>query len=115
MSGGKSLEWLKRRWLEFRWGWIYISYIVSLTNFTVITYYLLIQDISLPIPLHIYALLVITTLPPITIAIGHYIHLRHQLEIDIQLTYEKLVKQITKEISKEIIKALEKQQKNKKE
>ena len=90
----KLVKWIQRRWLEFRWGWIYIAYIISSINFITITYYLLIRDLGINISIYLYALIVAAILPVATVSIGHYYHRRHQLTTDVLLTYEPLLREI---------------------
>lgn len=87
-------KWLQRRWLEFRWGWLYISYILSLINFITITYYLLLENIGIGIPIWLYTILVVTIVPLITISIGHFYHRRHQLDVDVSLTLRPVIKRL---------------------
>ena len=98
----KPLRWLMRRWVEFRWGWMYISYIVSGINFITITYYLLIQDLGLDIPLWLYALIIANIIPLITVSIGHFYHRRRQLYIDIHMIQEPAFKEIRRIIREEL-------------
>lgn len=94
---------LKRRWLEFRWGYNYISYIISGVNFITITYYLLLEGLDLTyIPIHIYALIVAVTLPNIAIAIGHFYHRKKQLTTDILVTNEPLLNEFRRILQEEL-------------
>ena len=95
-------KWIQRRWLEFRWGWMYIAYIISSINFITITYYLLIQDLGLAVPLWLYASLVAVLLPIFTVSVGHFYHKRYQLHTDILVMYEPLVREIERIVRREL-------------
>ena len=90
----KLSDFIKRRWLEFRWGWAYISYIISGINFITITYYLLLQNLGINIPIWLYALFVASILPILTISIGHFYHRKKQLTVDVELTFEPILQEI---------------------
>ena len=87
-------DFIKRRWLEFRWGWAYISYIISGINFITITYYLLLQNLGIDIPIWMYAFFVVSTLPIVTVFIGHFYHRKRQLNVDVELTFQPLIQEI---------------------
>ena len=85
--------WLKRRWQEFRWGHgFYFAYLLSLANFILITYRLLVEympSLKLLFPrLTTYALAVLLIYPPIAILLGH-LHRKKQLKTDLVMQVEQ--------------------------
>ena len=80
------VEFLKRRWLEFRWGHtIYLGFLLSMINFIVITYTLLIERIGffkeLFPRLSLYIIFFIIIYPPLAILMG-YLHRKKQLKTE---------------------------------
>lgn len=79
-------EWLRRRWFEFRQGHsIYLAFILSLTNFILITYRLLIEKVpflqDVFSNLWIFVILFIVIYIPAAILIGRW-HTLTQLKVE---------------------------------
>jgi hypothetical protein len=88
-----NIDWLKRRWTEFRFGHnIYLVYLLSLFNFAIISYRLLVEYIPFLKMLFpsftIYILILIICYPPTAIIIGR-IHRKKQLKTDIMIQIEQ--------------------------
>ena len=86
-------SWLMRRWQEFRWGHgVYLVFTVSLTNFLLITYRFLIEQIpfleSLFPNLAVYVASSLVIYVPLAIIVGH-LYRTKQLETDIVMTQER--------------------------
>jgi len=89
----KITIWLRRRWMEFRWGHgVYLAFFLSFINFLLITYRLLIENVPslnqwFP-KLRLYAIFMLAIYIPLTVTIGH-IHRKKQLKIDQTLIAEQ--------------------------
>jgi len=82
-------SWIKRRWYEFRTGHsTYCVFILSFTNFAVITYYLLVEKVQFLKTLFphfaVYAAAFILLYIPLATLIGHF-HREKQLSTDIAI------------------------------
>lgn len=85
MSG----SWMKRRWYEFRNGHsIYLVFLLSFTNFFLITYNFLIGNVpllsSIFPSLGIFVSVAILVYVPLAILVGHW-HNRKQLSVDTEI------------------------------
>jgi hypothetical protein len=96
--------WLRRRWVEFRWGHsLYLALGLSAINFILITYRLLIETVpalKAVFPhLWVYVLAFILIYPPLTISIGH-LHRTRQLRVEQALAGEQypLLQEILAEV-----------------
>jgi uncharacterized membrane protein len=88
-----SWSWIRRRWYEFRMGHsTYLSFILSLTNFLLISYNFLISQIpilkSLFSSIAYFAVIFVIVYVPLTVYIGH-LHMRKQLPTDLTVSGEK--------------------------
>jgi len=86
-------SWIRRRWYEFRMGHsTYLSFVLSLTNFLLISYNFLISQIptlkSLFSSVAYFAVIFVIVYVPFTIYIGH-LHKRKQLSTDLTVAGEK--------------------------
>lgn len=87
-----DIGWLRRRWMEFRWGHgTYLSFLLNAVNFVLIVYRLLIEHIK-PLKaffshLYIFVVVFVIVYPPIAILIGRW-HRKRQLAIDASLVVE---------------------------
>ena len=82
-------RWVKGRWFEFRIGHgTYLSFLLSFTNFVLISYNLLIERIpflkELFPNLWLFVVIGITFYVPVTVLVGHW-HNKKQLKTDIML------------------------------
>ena len=89
----KIVIWLRRRWMEFRWGHgVYLTFFLSFINFLLITYRLLIENIPILnqwFPrLVVYSVFMLIVYIPLAIAVG-YMHRKKQLKIDQTLIAEQ--------------------------
>ena len=78
--------WVQRRWLEFRTGHgVYLSFILSFTNFILIFYNLLIAKVpflqGIIGNMYLFALVGSAVYVPLAVVVGHF-HNRKQLFID---------------------------------
>jgi len=83
-------SWLKRRWFEFRAGHnTYLAFILSFTNFLLITYNFLIGKIPFLSDvfsnLWFFAVLLIFCYVPLAVIVGH-LHNKKQLSVDNEVT-----------------------------
>jgi hypothetical protein len=86
-------SWIRRRWYEFRMGHsTYLSFILSLTNFLLISYNFLISQIpvlkSVFSSMAYFAVIFLIAYVPFTVYIGH-LHNRKQLSTDLIVSGEK--------------------------
>lgn len=103
---GLNQKFMKRRWLEFRWGYSYLAYILSGINFITITYYLLLDRIPVAKALFprmwIYAVFAATVIPLVAVLIGHFWHKKRQLETDVLVTQEPMLREIRRIVREEL-------------
>jgi len=88
-----NINWLKRRWQEFRWGHsVYLVFAFSFINFLLITYRLLIEYVVIlhfTFPnLTVYAVVAFVIYIPVAVAVGH-LHRSKQLRTDVVMVSEK--------------------------
>jgi hypothetical protein len=88
-----SWSWIRRRWYEFRMGHVtYLSFILSLTNFLLISYNFLISQVpmlkNLFSSVAYFMVIFILAYVPLTVYIGH-LHMRKQLPTDLTVAGEK--------------------------
>ena len=86
-------SWIRRRWYEFRMGHTtYLSFVLSLTNFLLISYNFLVSQIptlkSLFSSVAYFSVVFVLVYVPCTIYIGH-LHKRKQLSTDLTVAGEK--------------------------
>jgi uncharacterized membrane protein len=86
-------SWIRRRWYEFRMGHsTYLSFVLSLTNFLLISYNFLISQVpmlkSLFSSIAYFAVIFVIVYVPFTVYIG-YLHKRKQLPTDLTVAGEK--------------------------
>jgi hypothetical protein len=95
------LEFFKRRWLEFRWGYSYIQYALGGINFLTITYYLLIERVpalkSIFPHFYMYAITGVIVLPLVAVTVGH-LHKKQQLRTDVAMSFEPLAEDIERRV-----------------
>ena len=87
-----DVGWLRRRWVEFRWGHsTYLAFLLSGVNFILIVYRMLIEQVPILqmifYRLHIFVFVFVILYPPLAILIGRW-HRKKQLAIDTSLTAE---------------------------
>lgn len=85
-------NWIKRRWMDFRFGHgTYLSFVLSLTNFLLISYTFLFERIpelkTLFPNVWLFTVIFILIYLPLTSYIG-YLHRKKQLSIDVELQAE---------------------------
>jgi len=81
-------EWVKRRWQEFRWGHnVYLAFLLSLTNFLLISYHFLIESLPIHLELSFWILITVTCYVPLSIIVGH-LHQTKQLKTDMVMATE---------------------------
>jgi hypothetical protein len=83
-------SWLKRRWFEFRAGHnTYLAFILSFTNFLLITYNFLIGKIPFLSDvfsnLWVFAILLVVIYIPMAVVVGR-VHNKKQLSVDNEVT-----------------------------
>ena len=88
-----SWSWTRRRWYESRMGHsTYLSFILSLTNFLVISYTFLVTQIpvlqSLFSSIAYFTVVFVIVYIPVTVYVGH-LHNRKQLPTDLTVAAEK--------------------------
>lgn len=107
-------SWVKRRWLNFRHGHsFYLAFLLSLSNFLVITYTFLVSKVPVlgsvfPSIVH-FAVVSLFVYVPLAVLVGH-LHKKKQLAVDGRMTYAVVldeleeVKRELKEIKKGLVK-----------
>jgi hypothetical protein len=88
-----SWSWIRRRWYEFRMGHTtYLSFVLSLTNFLLISYNFLVSQIPMLKNLFssvvYFSVVFVVAYVPVTIYIGH-MHNRKQLSTDLTVAGER--------------------------
>ena len=87
----RNKKWVKRRWLDFRNGHgIYLVFLVTVAQFLVIQYKLLLNNIPLfhSIPLWAFAIFFVAIYIPLGAIIGYW-HRRTQYNVDNQTHFER--------------------------
>jgi hypothetical protein len=87
----RNKRWVKRRWLDFRNGHgIYLVFFVTVAQFLIIQYKLLLNNIPLfhSIPLWVFAFVFVAMYVPLAGIIGYW-HRRTQYNVDNQTHFER--------------------------
>jgi hypothetical protein len=87
----RNKKWVKRRWLDFRNGHgIYLIFFVTVAQFLIIQYRLLLNNIPLfhSIPLWAFAIVFVAMYVPLAVIIGYW-HRRTQYNVDTQTHFER--------------------------
>ncbi|MFZ0224519.1 MAG: hypothetical protein WA323_20645 [Candidatus Nitrosopolaris sp.] len=88
---GLDKKWVKRRWLDFRNGHgIYLVFFVTVAQFLIIQYKLLLNNIPLfhSIPLWVFAVVFVAMYVPLAEIIGYW-HRRTQYNVENQTHFER--------------------------
>jgi hypothetical protein len=89
--GLKNKKWVKRRWLDFRNGHgIYLVFFMTVAQFLIIQYRLLLNNIPLfhSIPLWAFAIVFVVMYLPLAAIIGYW-HRRTQYNVENQTHFER--------------------------
>lgn len=98
-------DWFKRRWYNFRQGHsLYLSFLLSFTNFLLIVYNFLVSQVGFlrllfPSIFH-FAVLGILVYVPLTTVVGHW-HVKKQLPTDTTVNYKVILDRLD-EIEKKL-------------
>lgn len=85
-SGAGEGSWVRKRWFEFRQGHgTYLGFFLSFTNFVLISYNLLLEQVFPDLPLLQFCIIFGSLYVPTSIIIGKW-HLEKQVKYDIGMT-----------------------------
>lgn len=85
-SSGGTGGWIRERWFEFRQGHgTYLGFLLSFTNFVLISYNLFLEKVFPDLPLLQFCMVFGTLYVPTSIIIGKF-HIKKQVKYDIGMT-----------------------------
>lgn len=92
-------EWIKRRWLEFRWGHgTYLAFFLSFANFVMISYNFMFETVFKSMAL--FAITFCLLYFPFAVFLG-VLHRKYQRDIDVEISQKPILNAI-KDLKKEI-------------